>query len=304
MSVARSPPQTPNTCNDGNRDSIAIGSVFGRSEKVGGSQPDLRQITYCGKRKQPHDDFGSQFDAFQAKMESLMRDMAKTQLENLTKISQDVSAIKEEISQIKATTEFLYTEQGKIKSELTNISSFRADIEKKVDTIENEIVSLKSGSASAITAPLFGYEDFISETYDRSQREKNVIIRGIKEIQSSNWEERRTHDNEEVKKIIEMAVPNCTEPTKTIRLGKYNPDKSRPIKIIFPTSETAKSILRHKSNIKSENIKIYSDETPYQQNYRNNLRDELKRRLDGGETDIMMKYVKGTLRITKTQPKN
>lgn len=313
MNVARSPPQSPNTCDKGNRDPIAIASGIGRSETAGGSQPDLRkialsdsinQVTFRGKRKQPHDDFGIQFERFQDKIESLIKDMAKTQAENLYKISQDVSAIKEEISQIKITTDLLSSEQVNIKSELANISGFRANIEKKVDNIENEIASLKSGSTSTITTPLLNYEDIISETFDRSQREKNVIIRGIKEVRSSNSEERQTHDCQEVMKVIKMAVSDCTEPTKTIRLGKYNPDASRPIKVIFSTPEPAKTILRHKTSIQCENIKIYSDETPYQQKYRKNLRDELKRRLDGGETDITIKYVKGTPTITKTQPKN
>lgn len=313
MSVPRSPPQSPNTCNVGNRDPIAIASGMGRLESAGGSQPDLRkialsdfsnQVTYRGKRKQPHDDFSAQFEKFQAKMESLIQGMAETQAANLNKISQDVSAIKQEISQIKLTTDILSSEQVKLKSEMANISGFRAVIEKKVDTIENEIASLKSGSTSAINTPLFSYEDIISETYERSQREKNVIIRGVKEIRSSISAERQIHDSEEVMKVIKMAVPDCIEPTKTIRLGKYNPEASRPIKVLFSTPEPAKSILRNKSNIESTNIKIYSDETPYQQKYRNNLRDELNRRLEGGETDLTIKYVKGTPKIMKTQPKN
>lgn len=313
MNVARSPPQSPNTCYEGNRDPIAIASGIGRSETTGGSQPDLRkaalsdytnQVTYRTKRKQPHDDFSVQFEKFQTKMESLITDMAKTQAENLNKISQDVSAIKEEISQIKLTTDLLSTEQVKMKSELANISGFRANIEQKVNTIENEIATLKSSSTPVITTPLFNYEDIVSETYDRSLREKNVIIRGVKEIRSSNSEDRQFNDSKEVKKVIKMAVSDCIEPTKTIRLGKYNPDVSRPIKVIFSTSEAAKSILRHKANIKDENIKIYSDETPNQKKHRNNLRDELKRRLDEGEKDITIKYVKGIPKIIKTQPKN
>ncbi|KAJ8729029.1 hypothetical protein PYW07_006725 [Mythimna separata] len=195
-------------------------------------------------------------------------------------------------------------EQVKIKSELTNISSFRVNIEEKVVAIENEIASLKNSPTSMINTSLLSYEDFVSETQERSQREKNIIIRGIKEIKSSNLEERRSHDGEEVKKVLKMAVSEHMEPTKTIRLGKYNPDISRPIKVIFSTSEAAKLILRNKSNIKSEDIKIYTDETPYQQKYRNNLKDELKRRVAGGEKDITIKYIKGTPKITKIQSKN
>ncbi|KAJ8711504.1 hypothetical protein PYW07_008746 [Mythimna separata] len=307
MSVVRSPPQSPITYTEGNRDSIATMSGIDRFEKIGGSQPDLRkialsdninQITFRAKRKTPDDDFGAQFKQFQTKMESIIMDMTKTQTENINKISQGVSEIKEQISLIKVTTDLLSSEQEKIKSELTNISSFRVNIEEKVVAIENEIASLKNSPTSMINTSLLSYEDFVSETQERSQREKNIIIRGIKEIKSSNLEERRSHDGEEVKKVLKMAVSDHMEPTKTIRLGKYNPDISRPIKVIFSTSEAAKLILRNKSNIKSEDIKIYTDETPYQQKYRNNLKDELKRRVAGGEKDITIKYIKGTPRIT------
>ncbi|CAH2098604.1 unnamed protein product [Euphydryas editha] len=313
MNVVRTPPQSPNTCKEGNRDSIAIASGLDMSEKIGGSQPDLRkitlsentnQITFRAKRKQPHDDLGAQFEKFQTRMETLMIDMAKTQTENLNKIAQEVSSIKEQIGQIKVITDLLSSEQGKIKLELINISGFRTNIEEKVKTIENELVTIKSGSTTAITKPSFSYEDFISETYERAKREKNIIIRGITEIRSLNSEERLSYDTEEVMKIMKMAVPDCTKPIKTIRIGKYNPDIPRPIKIILPTSEAAKSILRNKSKIKVNNIKLYSDETPYQQKYRNNLRNELKRRLEGGEKDLTIKYINGVPKITKIQPKN
>ncbi|CAG4997652.1 unnamed protein product [Parnassius apollo] len=84
MSVVRSPPQSSNMYNEGNRDSIATISSVNKLEKISASQPDLRkitlsdntnQITLRAKRKQPHDDFSIQFDKFQAKIESLIEDI-------------------------------------------------------------------------------------------------------------------------------------------------------------------------------------------------------------------------------------
>lgn len=131
-----------------------------------------------------------------------------------------------------------------------------------------------------------------------------MIIRGINEIKSTSIEVRRNHDVNEVNEVIKMADPHCKPPVKTIRLGKYDPTTSRPIKAIFSTSETAKSILRNKHHIKPDTIKIYSDETTYQQKFRQNLRDELKRRTELGEKDLTIKYVNGIPKIIKMQPKN
>lgn len=65
-----------------------------------------------------------------------------------------------------------------------------------------------------------------------------------------------------------------------------------------------KTILRHRNNIKSDVIKIFSDQTPQQQAYMKTLKDELRRRIDDGDKDLTIKYVKGVPKITKLLPKN
>lgn len=124
MSVVRSPPQSLITCTDGNGNSIATAG------KAGGSQPDLRNISKGSsevelrKRKLPKDDFTAKFESFQSKIQSILLDMSKTQAENLNKISQDVSSIKEQISQIKVTTDTLVADQEKTKKlKIKNSSS-------------------------------------------------------------------------------------------------------------------------------------------------------------------------------------
>lgn len=314
MSIARTPPQTPITCHDGNRNVIAITSC---SERAGGSQPDLRQlteydinpetqrqITFRHKRRHPEDDLAAKFEQFQVDIKSMLTDMAKIQTENLNKISQEVTCIKDQISQIKATTDNLSTEQTKLKLELAKVADFKSNIEHKVNSLEKELLNLKTISTPQIQQQLFKYEDFMSETRDRLIREKNIIISGIDEIQSTNSEERRNYDVSQVNKMIKFAVPNCSEPIKAIRLGKYNCNRSRPIKVIFKSPETPKLILKNRTKIQQEKFKIYSDETPQQKKYRLNLRVELERHINEGEKDITIKYIHGIPKITKIESKN
>lgn len=56
----------------------------------------------------------------------------------------------------------------------------------------------------------------------------------------------------------------------------------------------------------SENIKIYSDQTPEQKRYLQIVREELDERLRNGEKDLKIKYFKGIPRITqiKSDQKN
>lgn len=313
MSVVRSPPKGSNTYDDSNRNLIATAS---QNKNTGGSQPDLRhinlsevsspQITFRHKRKHLEDNLEVKFDSFQANIMSLLSDMAKSQEENFHKLSKDISSIKDQINEVKVTTDLLVKEQEMLKSELANINTFKIEMERKVESLEIDVKAMQSTAMSSTGLPSQpgDYEHLFSEIHERSQREKNIIISGIVELQSSNIDDRRKHDKTEICNIINKIVPEAIQPIKTIRLGKHNPNKSRPIKAIFERAQDAKLILRNKSIIKSGTCKIYSDETPNQKKYRLRLTDELNRRIQNGEQNLTIKYINGIPRIIATQSKN
>lgn len=277
------------------------------------SQPDLRrselskidnQPITMRKRKQPDDDLCAKFDAFEKKIMSVLTGMALNQTEKLDKISQEVSLITIQIAQIKTTTDQLVTEQVKMKQELENITICKADLEQKVEHLKKDVGILQNASQSqAQTLTSATHDNILSEIYDRSQREKNIIVCGVAEKASNNLAERFNHDKEEVMKIINPSVPSCSDPTKVMRLGKYSSDKCRPIKACFAAADTAQSILRRKSTIDSEEkgIKIFYDLTPCQKNQIDNVRKELQSRIDKGEKDLTIKYIKGTPKIIQNK---
>lgn len=117
-------------------------------------------------------------------------------------------------------------------------------------------------------------------------------------------EKKRETDRYEVKTILSDIYPLHPEPEKIMRLGKYDGKKTRPVKVCFSTSGTAKVILKNKLNCKDKNIKIYSDQTPNQKLDMENLREELRQRKEKGENDLIIKYIKGVPKIIKPQPKN
>lgn len=301
MSVQRSPTSRPIT--SAHRDEpIAF-------HNSGGSQPDLRQlqllefenqqVTLRNKRKLPDDDFSQKFEDFQNKIMTILTTTAETQNEKLNAISHDITAIREEICQIKLTTNTLALEQKKLQKEVEQITKFNNDTEMKIKAIEDEIQSFKALKTQQTP---FNYENIIAEMHERTQRERNVIISGIVEINSKNFEERQSHDKSEVAKVLKPFVANYADPVKVFRLGKYDEKKSRPIKVCFASPATAKSIFRNKSAIteRSKEIKIYSDETPLQKETLKKLRDELKRRTENGENDLTIKFTKGMPKILKS----
>lgn len=54
---------------------------------------------------------------------------------------------------------------------------------------------------------------------------------------------------------------------------------------------------------RNNNIKISDDKTPSQREYLNNVRLALKRRIDAGEQDLTIRYIKGVPTIV-TKKKN
>lgn len=93
------------------------------------------------------------------------------------------------------------------------------------------------------------------------------------------------------------------KPIKIFRIGKYDAGKSRRVKVCYETTGPAKLLLRNKDKLPKD-IKIFSDQTPAQHKYLQELKDELSRRQANGESDIIIKYINGTPAITKTAPKN
>lgn len=283
----------------------------------GGSQPDLRemakqcssemqQVTFRHKRKQPDEDLAMRFDEFERKILSAFTNMADTQNEKLNTISNDISLIKDQMAQMKSTTENLVLEHTKFKQDMASLKECTIGAEQRIKTIEDEIGALKTSTASQLLPQELSYDGMINEINERSQREKNLIIYGIDEIHSKSSEERRCHDMDQVNKLMQSVVLDCAKPLKVIRLGKYDANRVRLIKVSFATSETPKTILRNKLSVYKDQpkIKIYADETPYQKKSMKNLRDELKRRTEAGEKDLIIKYIKGVPKIIESASKN
>lgn len=177
--------------------------------------------------------------------------------------------------------------------------------EKKVEGLQQTVELLKQECMYPSTCSTNEVqEDIIAEVNERELRSKNIIISGIPEPESLNKVERIKIDKNEVTSVIKQIDNNFPEPERILRLGKYDVKKTRPIKLCFKSQEIAKSILRNRNNIKTENIKIYSDQTPKQQKYLKNLKDELNRRQEKEEKNLIIKYHNGVPQIVKKPSKN
>lgn len=291
-----------------------------RSPNGTGSQPDLSKLGFevqksqggtskalkansGGKRRLVHecDISTADFDRFRGEMTSLFREFMTTQNGILHKISEDILSVKEEIKNLQQTTQNIILDHGQIKTDITELRTSQTTANNKIEMLESTVNTLKN--TITVQKPLSNDEIF-TEVQERYSREKNLIVVGVQEANGNNRSERSAADAQEVTKFFKSIFSECPDPVTVQRLGKYTPNKNRPIKVSFLSRDTVLYLLKMKVNQTTARYRIYSDQTVYQQNQMKCLRDELNRRIEDGERDLVIKFIKGNPKIVSATPKN
>ena len=202
-----------------------------------------------------------------------------------TGLTEMMSKFNEAVVQLNSATENLnkYTEDLKnIKDEQTNILSKLPVIEDRLSVLENK----QSSSSTNV-------QDVIAEINLQKIKEKNVMIFNL-------------HDHKDTQKdldYIKKFLSNNNVNTNNIsmkRIGIFNKDKKRPIKLFFKTRYEAFNLLKKSKIIASKSkhkIFITNDKTIAQQQYEKEIRSQLKTRIDNGENNLKIKYINSIPKI-------
>ncbi|XP_045453918.1 uncharacterized protein LOC123663272 [Melitaea cinxia] len=134
------------------------------------------------------------------------------------------------------------------------------------------------------------YEDLAAELRERVLRSKNIVVVGIPEDTNSDVLKMKEQDKQKLLYILHTISPDSPQPIKIYRLGKQISGKSRPIKVCFESESTVKYLLRNKTKIKNEKLRIYSDQTLLQKQYMSTLR-----KLE--ELTCILKYIPADVHI-------
>nr|CAH7741782.1 unnamed protein product [Callosobruchus chinensis] len=143
-------------------------------------------------------------------------------------------------------------------------------------------------------------EEVISELSERNKRRKNVIIFGVPE-QDAN-DDGDTADKDKVTDILHTIDRNFSlQDVKIVRLGKQTGGKIRPIRVTCNTEQQVSDIVRNAGKLKNSRFKnkvfVATDRTPKQLAYFRELKDQLKERMDAGESDLKIRHFNGVPRI-------
>lgn len=185
------------------------------------------------------------------------------------------------------------------------IEAMRADMnsrltsfDEKLEALENKITTI---DGVATSSPL-NRETTIREALDRIHRSKNVIVQNVPE-HAGSVADRKEHDSVKVSEIL-TTIGSTSSPVSVIRLGKARADgKPRALRVVFADSHAAKCALRNKKKLIDSPAlsayKIYDDRTRMEIDYLEELRRELKRRMENGEPDLTIRYSRGVPEISK-----
>ncbi|XP_060810215.1 uncharacterized protein LOC132904302 [Amyelois transitella] len=260
------------------------------------------------KRKEPdeYSEIKKELSDIHGKMDKIMNFLMESTA-NTQKISEDVTLIKEQMSEIKISVANVIEEQNSVKCELKEVQNSLQISNTKIETFELELQEVKEKVVGSLNSPAditYHSEAIITELRERNVRENNIIIRGLPESSATEVKERLISEKAEVMKIIRNIYNESPEPVKLFRLGKYDSAKSRPVKVCFASKDVAIQILRNKKNAPTDGINIYSDQTPAQRLLMEKIKEELKLRSQNGEQDLTIKYTKGVPKIITTVQKN
>ena len=186
----------------------------------------------------------------------------------------------ESVLQLNTATENLnkYNDELKIiKDEQVKISSQLPEIQDRLKILEYKQVN------SSVNVNV---HEVIEEINLRKIKEKNVMIYNMHDHNDAH------KDLEYIKNFLSnnnIKVNNL----KINRIGNFNKESKRPIKIIFKTRFEIFKLLRKSKQFSSQSknkIFITNDKTFAQQKMEKEVRSELKSRIDNGENNLRIKY--------------
>lgn len=182
------------------------------------------------------------------------------------------------------------------KSSIQVVNKKLGDLDIKLDKtvirLDQRILDIEGRLESVEENSLHLVENTIAEMMDRKFRERNVILYNLPDSKNAA--------KSDCQKFIELLSP-CSDDLpfkigdiKVRRLGnKFVNGKVRPLKITLPTVNDVHWLFHHKRDICKDKLFISGDLTTMQRQYKSRVINELKQRKEDGESDLVIKYVRG-----------
>lgn len=147
------------------------------------------------------------------------------------------------------------------------------ELTKVIDTQKSEISSLKAALPSSVAAAKSSEQvhSVVPEcvprftggscSYEDIERAKSVVINGVTESLAQYSSARVIHDHNAVRENMDFLEIDCST-VAAYRLGRFDPNRSRSIKVALPASSIARLMLRRAPRDISEFVAFSSVAPP------------------------------------------
>lgn len=158
----------------------------------------------------------------------------------------------------------LVTDVKAIKASQKNIETKIVSIEKRLDTLEDKTKSLDNVQSmttdlmSTFTTKNNSLNVRIDELEDRSRRQ-NLLFRGFPDSPET-WAESEARVIDALAGVLESPLDNAVE--RAHRLGRFVPNKTRPIMVKFSNDKIKEAVLFRRSRLKEKGITVSEDFSP------------------------------------------
>jgi chaperonin cofactor prefoldin len=185
---------------------------------------------------------------------------------------------------------------NELTSKLSIIDELVAEnllLKDRINNLEIKVNMLESSKPSDDTE----INSIAAEIEERSKRRNNLIICNMEESLSTVRNEIINEDRTRVYNFLKDADNSISHlELRCFRLGKKTNNKPRPIKVILKNPNQVAEVLKGKMNL-SHQYKIYRDQTVIQRNQYIKLKEELNARVQNGEKNLVIKFIKGYPKI-------
>ncbi|CAI6353027.1 unnamed protein product [Macrosiphum euphorbiae] len=226
-----------------------------------------------------------------------MQDQLDSILKSLNEVKSTQNKMITSINEQNKTLKSFNKRFDDLSTEINKLATENSFLKTKISELENKLIQIEKTTLTTQLDEL----NILNELADRQSRAQNIILYNLPE--NLNNTQIPISDGDNLKLIFkEMKVDY--NPINFNRLGKPS-DRTRPLKItladkksIFETLR-AQSTLRHSPDFKD--IRFSSDRTIKQREQMALLRKELESRREKGETNIIIKYIKGNPQIINSK---
>ena len=199
-------------------------------------------------------------------------------------IFDSIQSLRDEFHQLRACIKSL-------DSRMSSIEASLATLREAQDKSDNEIKKMKKAINDLKVSESTNSSDILEEMEQREQRRENIMIFGLSERDDGSLLERRRHDEEALKQLVQAVGLPEVRISETRRVGRTGSGKSRPLKVKLKDSSIKPVLLRKAKQLKNhptfKHVFISMDLTKRQQEQRSRLRKELKERREQGEDVVI-----------------